>query len=166
MLTHGEKGRSTLMKTIPSFQCEGCGQIFRTEDLKDKKTIGLHEWNPPAKPDLWSSVGFFSYSEEECMEQMSKWNEDQQDYENRTSQKNQIREENMERVLERCRQDNLLRQLISDGDIPTAKSRIAHLCTELDLWIVEDLAPSLFNWNYWLADWFYPQCFDAAQGKI
>ena len=153
------------MKNVNRIQCEGCGQIFRPEDLTKDGIIGRHEWGPLDRPNLWTSVGFISYSEQECQENMRRWNAAQQDYETREAQANQRNEENVQRVVERCRQDDLLRQIVSTGDMTRAKSRIDSLCNELGFWNDTDLAPMGFEWDYWSRG-FYQQCFDAAQGKI
>ena len=149
-----------MMKLIRAVQCEGCGHIFRPEDLTADGMIGRHRWVPSSQPNLWDGRGFESRSEKECQQNIQRWNTDQQDYENRQNQAAQRGETNTEQVLERCRQDELLSRLVHTGDTKTASSRVDHLCEELGL-EVDDLMPMGFEWDYF-SPRFYQQCFAAA----
>ena len=149
------------MKNVNSIQCEGCGQIFPSADLTAQGTIGRHEWTPSDRVDWWDDQGFISDSEQECREHMAAWTAEQQAYANQKVQINQRHAENGNRVVERCRQDDLLRQIVAAGDTKTAIVRIDRLCEELGL-EADDLTPLGFEWSYWAVD-FYQRCLDAAQ---
>lgn len=152
------------MKNIHSVQCEGCGKIFRPEELTAGGTIGPHEWPKTSGGDPWDCDRFVSQSEQDCLEHKRQLDAEKQAYQARIEQARQRSAENVEKVLARCHQDDLLRRIVATGDAYTAKGRIDFLCTELGF-DTDDLKPMGFEWEHW-SEGFYQQCFDAAQENL
>ncbi len=137
-------------------QCEGCGKIFDPADLPEGK-IGYHRWSASGQINVWSSKGFVSHSEEECIAQMADWNRKQDEFLERQAQVRQEREADEQRLVEACGADDLLRMLLMNNNTALARKRIPQIAADLTLsW--ETLTQHSSYWSEELRR----RCFAAA----